>query len=431
MNEVEVACSRDVASLCPMPSDFLLDRRDPTLDFLVNSKVPGPLIMDTDFLDNMMNSALRMSLEQPMGTTWTIYYNASPGPEEKPAELSLPNHVISLPQVLTTPENIMDSMISSLAQVQQESTKETWDPVRFSKRLSEHGHAILSSQMDSTNERRSLARRLSETTPTHFSASRLPLPFGCPKNRCLMSAFEQGAVSNACNEALITAEHARLYPQGHAVLVEPHEYPYVESLIFLMLALILLIIAPHRLGNIHQNSLQHRRLKWKILQAVYSNKELKASVESQLQEEIGNVPPLPPHALARMGGAKIQSGCKFPKILVLAIPVYAILFSPHLFISIICILIMARHFRWRFCAPTTPVRMCSCCCCGVSTEDVKNGTVSSEQMCCPCCDGLGVCGPRCTCCCGSDPKDFCDCGSGGSSPVTKVAVYQGVPIQVV
>ena len=87
MNEVEAACTRDVATLCPMPSDFLLsDRHDPSLDFIINPMVPGPIIMDTSFLDDMMNSALRMSLEQPMGTTWTIYYDAGAGSEEKPAD---------------------------------------------------------------------------------------------------------------------------------------------------------------------------------------------------------------------------------------------------------------------------------------------------------------------------------------------------------
>ena len=486
MNEVEAACTRDVATLCPMPSDFLLsDRHDPSLDFIINPMVPGPIIMDTSFLDDMMNSALRMSLEQPMGTTWTIYYDAGAGSEEKPAELSLPNHVISLPQVPTTPENVMDSMLSSLAQVQQESSSETWNPVLFSKRLSDHGHSILSSQMDSTNERRSLARRLSETTPTRFTTSRLPLPFGCPKNRCLMSAFEQGAVSNACNNALTFAEQLNVSPRSYAVPVEQYQYPDVVSyiIIYVLLALTILVIAHHRLGKFHQNSMERRRLKWKIMQAVYSNKELKASVEFQLQQEIGNVPPLPPHALASMGGMKLHSGCKISKITFLAFLVFAFFFSPLLLIPIICMMMMARSHHWSFCPSKTHVRLCCCCCCGVSTEDVKNSTVSSEQACCTCCDGLGVCGPCCTSCCGSDPEysscccsESCDCcnpqpkctccccgltnwdarkgimtdeqacctccGStgkhhgcadccGGSSPDSKVAVYQGVPIQVV
>merc|ERR1712137_270394 len=58
------------------------------------------------------------------------------------------------------------------------------------------------------------------------------------------------------------------------------------------------------------------------------------------------------------------------------------------------------------CFANTPVRECSCCCCGTSTEDVKNGL---QTPCCDCCKGTGVCAVGCASCCGTSGC----CGDGG------------------
>jgi hypothetical protein len=252
MDSVSSACSRDVAMLCPMPSDFL--RRDPILDFAMS---PSPLIIDSSFLDQMLNSALRMASDQPMGTTWTIIYDL--GEEQKPKELALANNMVSLPQVPTTAENVLDSMVSSLA----ENTAA--DPFDFVKRLQEHGIALL---QDSTisEERRRLARRLSEASPTSFSQPRLPLPFGCPKNRCLMNAYNQGATSDPCSDALKAAENVRDLEVANEALLEQESGAFLGfTVVYAILAFCTLAMVHKRFTKLHMGRMEQLRLKRSIL----------------------------------------------------------------------------------------------------------------------------------------------------------------------
>ena len=403
MESVASACSRDVALLCPIPSDFL--SRDPILDFIMS---PSPLMLDSSFMDQMLNSAIRMAADQPMGTTWTIVYDL--GAEQKPRELEMANNVVSLPRVPTTAENVLDSMVSTLAE------KSAADPFEFVKRLQEHGNTLL---LDSTisEERRRLARRLSEASPTSFSKPRLPLPFGCPKNRCLMAAYSEGATSDRCSDALKAAENVRDLEVAHETLLEQKESDAFLGFTFLyaILAFCTLAMVHKRFSKLHIGRMEHLRLKRSILQAVYSNPEIKASVEFQLQEEIGGVPPLPPHVLERMGGMKFPRGffcCKVVRVFMMVLIVFLAFAAPLLAMPLLCIIMAGRCLSLSLCPTKPPVRMCSCCCCGVTTEDVKNGTVSATQACCTCCNGLGVCGPLCTSCCGTDPEEACGCCSG-------------------
>jgi len=418
MDSVKAACEIDVLFLCPMPSDFPLARSDSVLEFALSPLAPPPLIVDSQFLDDMLNSVLRMAADQPMDTSWTVIYD-SRDEHREPKQLKLANDVISSAQVAATPENFLDSVVSSLADKQKEATAETWDPVDFSKRLVEHGDALLK-ERDLPEQKRRLARRLSETTPDRFKGPRLPLPFSCPKSRCLMDAYEQGAVSNSCSDALKAAEQVRETESSTVSFMVAHQVP--ESATFLGFSLLCTFLLVSALfltlrqgAHFHHGAMQQRRLNKKILQAVYSNPELKTSIEFQLQEEIGAVPPLPPHVLATMGGTKPPKAviCCTKAISMAFFPVMFVVFfvNPVLAVLSLCVAMTVRFLMWGVC-PNPPVLMCKCCCCGVTTEDVKNDTVSAEQACCTCCNGLGVCGPLCMSCCGADPDDACDCCTG-------------------
>ncbi len=212
-----------------------MTRGDPIFELLLSPRAPPPMMVDSTFLDEMIGSVLRTASEQPATTTWNIVYDM--GHEQKPKALvktieapkdpvptaatkaavateaavtkeapavteEVPAVTKEVPAVIkeasaATAEKVLDTVVSTLAE--KERASGNFDPFAFSKRLVEHGNALLK-EKNLPEDRRRLARRLTQTSPDHFHGPRLPLPVGCRKYRCLMPAYEQGAVSNACFE---------------------------------------------------------------------------------------------------------------------------------------------------------------------------------------------------------------------------------------
>jgi hypothetical protein len=214
-----------------------------------------------------------------------------------------------------------------------------------------------------------------------------------------------------------------------------------------------------------------------VLKAVYSTPELKAAVEKEMGESLGHVPPLGMRALLRFGlhgqvFRQVLQAARMMRLAVFTALSGLFLVAPAYFLPA-CVMLAA----WAFLSVVfggKRVRMCACCCCGATTEDVKNGTLSDEQMCCCCCRGTGVCAVGCAdccgdsgddedveamedgaggcCCCGDDDDCSCCngadatgtvgacscCSEGDCSCCTKkassdksVAIYEGIPIQIV
>jgi hypothetical protein len=91
-------------------------------------------------------------------------------------------------------EQVVDAFVSKMAQEQPEEI-----PL-LAQQLVQHGHQVLE-QNDLTDERHHLARRLTEVKPDQMHHL-VHLPFGCPMNRCLISASQEARVSEPCMVAM-------------------------------------------------------------------------------------------------------------------------------------------------------------------------------------------------------------------------------------
>ena len=411
MKAVENQCARDVEAFCPTPEEE--DRRlgnlmlppprlgaprDPLLEFMLNPMAPPPMLSDMSFmLDQMMNHALMMANEEPFSIV-RIYHLSDDQPRDLTTEKA--------------PERVLDSMVHTLMERSAEK------PELVAKKIQEHGNALLEKEQD--QDRIRMARRLTEVRPD--AVAHPPLPFGCRRNRCIMNAFEQGVVSPACAEAMKGVEDAQRFQQiRRAETVDEADQ---ETQVFLGFTMIYAALAIATIFLLHKrlrrfarrmHSESHRmRL---ILQAVYSNPAIKVKVEDAVGANIGAVPPLPPHILARMGGPPFPHHLHFAlrmvKLVVFAAVLTLVFVDPFLAMPILCILMLARFLHLACCPHEPPQASCSCCCCGLSTEDVQEGNITAKQACCTCCNSTGVCAPSCVDCCGTDPDGACDCCSDG------------------
>lgn len=409
MHAVEESCSADVSAFCPSPQDPFTMRtpvvrlgapRDPLMEFLSNPAAPPPMQMDiSSILDQMMSQAMLMANEEPH---ITIFHFVSVGDEEEaPASA----------QQKAAPDEVLDAMVQNLVQ------RTSDNPENVAKKIVEHANDILKTEQDEDRVR--MARRLTQMAPEMLSGPHLPLPFGCPRNRCLMSAFEQGVVSASCAEALKTAERLQnVHVMRELVKVERDSKLFISfTILYGVLAFVTLAVLSRHLRKMHRNIEYQLNLKKSILQAVYSNPVIKAKVEKSMGRGIGYVPPLPPHVLAQLGGHEFpHRGFFCSKLIMLgtfATVFTLVVVNPLLAMPVLCILMFARFLRLAFCPPQHPAPKCSCCCCGLSTDDVKNGNISSTQACCTCCNASGVCAPGCADCCGLEPDGACDCCMDG------------------
>ena len=404
MRSVEESCGWDVSTLCSMPGEM---PSDPLMNWIMNPFASPPMGDSlTSMLNSMMDSAVRLADAQPMYVVITSIDNSRSEEE-------------------TASDQVFDSMVSGLAdhvasssadEPEKEEAQEgvavpVWDPVEFSKRLVEHGKEVLN-EPEGDELRRRLARRLTEVHPDMFHGPRNSprLPFGCYKNRCLMSAYEQGAVSPRCADALRHVEQVEQAEVTHHMLVVEREQEAFFGLAILygVLCIGTLLLLHRRLSKYGQRMRGSQRLKRRILQAVYNNPGIKAAVAADLREELGYVPPLSPHVLDRISGKDHRQNWKMLRLLKLGILTGVLVLAfvnPLLAMPIMCILVGFRFFQLAYCPPKIPQQCCCCCCCGLSTDDVAAGNITAAQACCKCCNGTGVPSPTmlddkdCTCCC--------------------------------
>lgn len=428
MHSVEEHCSGDVSSLCSVPGEAMTMRgHDPFMELL--GRHPASPVIEhslSKMLDSMIDTAIRISDEQPT-LVWVSFQDETPSKTQE--------NVASEQVFDTMVSDLADHVASSSADEADEPIEEpeapVWDPVQFSKRLIEHGeNAMAQAQAEGDEHRHRLARRLTEVHPSMFHGPQhgMRLPFGCGKNRCLMAAYEQGAVSPRCADAIRQVEEVKEIEVSHQMLVIEREQETFLGLAILygMLCIGTLFLLHRRLSKLGRRMRGKHRLKRRILQAVYNNPEIKAAVTAELNEDLGLVPPLAPHVLARMSGKAPRPNwrlMRFLKMLVLIGVLVLAFVNPLLAMPVMCVLIGIRFVHLAFCPPKIPKQECSCCCCGASTEDVANGNLTAAQECCTCCKSTGVCSPNCAACCGDDGsgccgKGCCCCGATEADAAT-------------
>jgi hypothetical protein len=295
-----------------------------------------------------------------------------------------------------------------------------------------------------------MARRLQEVTPEHLYR-RAFLPFGEKRNACLQQNLDK--VSPKCAQAIRDLSMVRMKEEQLN-----KEADDLANNIFILYFLLLSTVCV----AVYKARPVIRRQRWllqRILRVVYSNPQIKEKVEEECRHQIGYTPPM-----------VLRRPLRLP--LLLRVIILATLMScfvaPFIVVQLLCCVVGLSLWLVVCRTPKAHAQVCTCCCCGMSTEDAANST--DGGCCCPCCNGTGVCSlecanccgdsdseavgdMNCSCCCGDGCCCCCGCGNtdtccGGccccnnkktskSLPkrtvlsVDKIMVYEGVPIQVV
>jgi hypothetical protein len=397
---VQVAqnCHRDVDHFCDAPARMM----NPFLQIPGTSVPMDPFMQDFGLMmDSLLDNALRM----PIFVEFVSF-----GPQEE-------EHAPPEPE----DEAVAQAILQVAANTHPDDVKEVTD------RLVKHGNNMLM-QEGVTADKRRMARRLTEVSPQDLHEHRRAfLPFGCPqRNRCLQEVYDHHAVSPACGSAMARLEYVRTTQYAHRVeqLQEEGSTLFQLTVLYVFAVATMLVLYSRRRSDMKAT----RRLKLRVLKAIYSTPELKAAVEKELGESLGHVPPLGMRTLMRFGlhGQEFRQWIKVARMVRLTlISAMTVLFlvAPLYFLPA-CVGLSAWFF-WCVVFGQKRVRMCACCCCGATTEDVKEGTLTEEQMCCGCCKGTGVCSAACADCCGGGGDDApgtsedsgcscCDCCNGGT-----------------
>jgi hypothetical protein len=449
LQKIEEVCQRDLDRHCRLPRKTMAD---PVMQWLFTPErlAPPPLLHPNDLdlmdpmnlgplLDHMMDTALHMPMmvqrEEPM---FVMFFEG-----------------VSVPQERAPEEVALDSMVSRLMQhssncdkKKQEQAAATGAPMVPKLTTPEVAHHIrlkgqhVLEQEDVPEERRRLARRLTEVTPeeimvrftntepfdNHFSLEQQNHNHDhppCPhKHKCLMKAREQNMVTPECGDALTRLEYVQKFEmeKNHEMFLYMQFFWFYCILFFALFTMILV--------RKFKNGKGRFLLRLRVLQSVYSNPEIKAKVEDDIGVPLGNVPPLSNVAL-KLLNADGRNQCRrkrqrFCHMLYLCVAFFALdafgALPPGwpLFVMGFCCVFMISRIA-TLCYSKPEVRECKCCCCGGSTSDVENGTVSDVQACCTCCKGTGVCSAKCKTCCGGggDNKDGAGSCCGGKCSCAK------------
>jgi hypothetical protein len=435
LQKIEEVCQLDVDRHCRPPRETMAD---PVMQWLfAPERLAPPPLMHPAALDPMHPMNLGPLLDHMMDTALSM--NMMMQQQEPVFFLIFEDH--NVPQERAPEEVALDSMVSRLMQhssdcdkKKQEEAAATQAPIMPELLTPDVVHHIrlkgqhVLEQEDVPEERRRLARRLTEVTPEemmarfmnagpfeqHFSAEQHNHEddhdhHPCPHmHKCLMKAREQNMVTPECGDALTRLEHVQMLEmkKNHEIYLYM-QFFWIYSILFLAL-FTMILVRKFKTGK------GRFLLRLRVLQAVYSNPEIKAKVEDDIGAPLGNVPPLSSVAL-KLLSADGRNQCRlkrqrFCRMLYLIIAFFALDAggllpeSWPLFVMGFCCMYMVCRIA-TLCLSKPEVRECKCCCCGGSTSDVDNGTVSDVQACCTCCKGTGVCSAKCkTCCGGGDDK---------------------------
>ena len=389
-HHVESACAADVETLCSPKDAFLSMAKphptsgDPFLDWVLFAPASDPPPQEVQDVQMFMDRVMESILQPP----------------------SPPVPVFWVQHVVFEEPTVVDAAVSRLA-----ADKEPEEIPQLAHQLQKYGEGLLhdtDAAASNNGERHHMARRLMEMN-TKTIQNHVSLPFGCARNRCLREAYESHRVSRECAHSMHVLEKTFVLENE----LDRRQGVFLGMMWLYICALALLMVLVARNYRARRG---RRRLKQKILLAVYSNPAIRKQVEDELGESVGDVPPLSYHVmrLITAGGQDLKRRLRCVR------RVHA------LFLTFLMLLVFAAPF-WvlPICIMVTLVRVaqlccvnndleaedCSCCCCAASPGMARAGLLTAEQECCNCCRGTGICSPKCASCCGSAGCCSCCCSS--------------------
>jgi hypothetical protein len=385
-HHVESACAADVENMCSPKQDVLAlphpSSGDPFLDWVLFSPPFAPPPPEVEDLSLFMNRVFDSVFEPRYAPQISVVWFQEAVAEE--------------------PDMVIDSAVARLA-----ADKQPEEIPELAHQLQHFGQGLLH-DAQVHGERHRMARRLTEMDPMtiqHYVA----LPFGCSKNRCLREAFEKHQVSRECAHSIHVLERTFVLENE----LDRRQGIFIGMMWIYIGALALLMMLVARNYRARRG---RRRLKQKILLAVYGNPAIRKQVEDELEESIGEVPPLSYHVMRLLsaGGKdlKRRMRCLRQFHAILLICLMALVFVAPFWVLPICIVVtLVRVAQLCFVNSELEAEDCTCCCCAASPGMAQAGILSEEQACCACCKGTGICSPKCASCCGSAGCCSCCCSS--------------------
>jgi len=369
--QTETACAADVKKFCeePMTPTALPETTgDPFLDWIfIPFAPPPPEIQD---ITRMMDRIFDPLFMEPSREHVTLFW------------VQEPHHA---------PHFLVDAVAARAAQDRQPE-----EIPQLASDLQQYGKQI-APKLGGDSFQYSMARRLTELD-TKTIQRHVRLPFSCQKNRCLLKALEDGKLSSGCKSSIQELESTfalETQLEQRQAWFLAMMWVYIATLCILLLQLVRKM----------RSQGSKRLLRLRILQAVFSNPEIKRKVEDDLGQSVGNVPPVSLFALRLIGSGgedlKRALRCMKRVHMMIFVSLLVLVVVAPFWVLPVCILISILRVVELCRLPTYPSDgECECCCCGANTTDAKNGNLTEEQQCCSCCKGSGVCSPSCADCCG-------------------------------
>lgn len=259
-HEVENSCASDVQSLClPKEESYFTFyfSGDPFLEWMLApttsfSPVP-PEVKELDlFVDRMFNSILTSSISDELSSTVSFHEMSSPA--------------------------LVDVGVARLA-----AERGAEEIPQLVNQLQAYG-SILMDASEAGSEHHQMARRLTEMDSKTINYH-VQLPFG-RNNCCLKKAFEQKKVSEKCAISIGMLERTFAleaeFSRTHKEFVRSANSILLNYTLFVFLALLVT-------KRVHSSRLLRRRLKRKIINAVYGNSAIRKQVELDIGQSIEHV----------------------------------------------------------------------------------------------------------------------------------------------
>jgi hypothetical protein len=385
-HHVEAACAEDVEKLCSPNLDVLSlphpSSGDLFLDWVIFAPPSDRIPPELEDFPVFMNRLFDSVFEPRSVDVSTLWF--------EDAEQNEPHMVI-------------DSAVSRLAM-----NKQPEEIPLLAHQLQKYGEGLLHDAEVHGELHQRMARRLTELDPMTIR-QHAALPFGCPKNRCLREAFADHKVSNECARSLEVLDRTFVMEND---LDRRQEIFFGMMWIYIAALAVMMILVAR---NLRANR-GRRRLKQKILLAVYSNPTIRKQVEDELGESVGDLPPLSYYVmrLISAGGRDLKRRLRCIRRIhaVFLACSMALVFVAPFWVLPMCIMVtLVRVAQLCFVNSELEAEDCTCCCCAASPGMAKAGLLTKEQACCGCCQGTGICSPKCASCCGTAGCCSCCCAS--------------------